>query len=335
MKFLIIFYLLISYPVHSKMKYNDYFNYMKEKLEYSLKENNCSKDTIKFKTIKIAVIDTGVNKSNPILNKNIHRNIASNKNFGYHGSHIQGILQMISPESKIIHYNFYNKNALKSENQLNFVKAISEAIKDNVNIINISGGGFGYSKKEVQLLKIARKKGIIIVSAAGNNETNLDEKSYKKRFFPASYNLPNIISVTNYETKSKIYFKSNYGKKTITLGVNGVKTLSFCNSNLPCYATGSSQATPIITGVIANILMRYLYISLSKIKHILKINSHKDKFTKMGYFDYSSFTSWMNNNFNYLDIMNKVSLNPDNMFYLYSEIVNQPFPKKRYCFNYL
>ena len=275
-----------------------------------------------FKKVKVAVIDTGVDLNNPFLNQE-GRYPASIDDKNGHGSHVAGIISLLTQNNKmieIIPYNYYNQDHSGKDNLESLLVQLKKAIKDNVDIINISGGGPEPSKREKELIELARKKGIIIVTASGNESTDLDNiiKCYfmcnspfavnQYKYYPASYGLSNIISVSNYVNRKRVENSSNIGKETVTLGTYGTNIPSFNKkfSTRPKYMTGTSMATPIITSAIAQLKQRYPFLKLYQIKHILKVNSIKDKNTQYGFFSYYSFINWMNKDYSYFD------LNPNN-----------------------
>ena len=290
-----------------------------------------------FKKIRVAVIDTGINIKHPVLSKYVQgRNPASLNDKDGHGSHVSGIISLLTNKHsvEIIPYGFYDQYKSGLENLKALKRELRKAIDDDVDIINMSLGGPVADKGELKLLKEAERKGIIVVVASGNEGEDLD-MSYcnfnlynpicrKNEYFPASYeNLKNVISVSNYKKPNVLDKSSNYGKETVTLGTLGYKIPSFFKSNdiylkRPYFMTGSSMATPIITSAIIRLKERYPYMKLSQIKHVLKINSFKDEKTKYGYFDYASFLYWMNNNYNYFQINpSKINTDFENFFEYY------------------
>lgn len=276
------------------------------------------KNTKQLKKIKVAVIDTGVDLNNPFLNQE-GRYPASIDDKNGHGSHVTGIISLLTQNNKmidIIPYNYYNKDHSGQKNLESFLTQLKKAIKDNVDIINISGGGPEPSEIEKELIELAQKKGIIVVTASGNESTDLDNivKCYfmcnstfavnQSKYYPASYGLSNIISVANYVNRKRVENSSNIGKETVALGTYGTNIPSFNKnfSTIPMYMTGTSMATPIITSAIAQLKQRYPFLKISQVKHILKVNSMNDEYTQYGFFSYYSFIDWMNKDYSYFDL---------------------------------
>jgi len=94
----------------------------------------------------------------------------------------------------------------------------------NVVAINASWGGGGGANNDplYEVISAAGNAGIIFVAAAGNSASNNDTTP----FYPASYNLPNIISVAATNQNDNLASFSNYGPKSVDLGAPGANILS-------------------------------------------------------------------------------------------------------------
>ncbi|MBC7430270.1 MAG: S8 family serine peptidase, partial [Bacteriovorax sp.] len=120
----------------------------------------------------------------------------------------------------------------------------------------------------------AERKGILVVAAAGNEESNIDDK--RKAYFPASYGLKNIISVTAYDEDLKILSSSNYGRQSVDIFAPGYRIKSSLQNGRAGYLTGTSQATAFVTGVAALIKSQYPNIPTEKLKEIIKASARKE-----------------------------------------------------------
>lgn len=257
---------------------------------------NLSGAWIKFKKKKeivVAVVDTGIDPIHPFLEKNIF--VSNGKvdpnNFGVdfskdrklkntpidqhgHGTHVSGIIKSIFPEVKILALKYYNPNASGLDNLNSTVEALKFAVDSNVDVINYSGGGPEAAADELRVLKEAERKGILVIAAAGNEESNIDDK--KKAYFPASYGLKNIITVTAHDEDLKILSSSNYGRSSVDIFAPGYRIKSSLQNGRAGYLTGTSQATAFVTGVVALIKSQYPGLSTEKIKEIIKASARKE-----------------------------------------------------------
>ena len=92
----------------------------------------------------------------------------------------------------------------------------------NVVAINASWGGGGYNEILKDAIEAAGDAGIVFCAAAGNENSDNDLMPV----FPASYDLPNIISVAATDQADNLAFFSNYGLATVDIGAPGVNILS-------------------------------------------------------------------------------------------------------------
>ena len=252
----------------------------------------------KRKDIVVAVVDTGIDPQHPFLEKNIYVNSGKSDqgNFGVdfskdkkntqtpldshgHGTHVSGIIKSIFPEVKILALKYYNPQASGMDNLNSTIEALRYAVSSNVDVINYSGGGPEASTEELRILKEAERKGILVVAAAGHEESNIDDK--KKAYYPASYGLKNIITVTAYDEDLRILSSSNYGKESVDIFAPGYRIKSTLQNGRAGYLTGTSQATAFVSGVAALIKSQFPNLSNEEIKNIIK-NSAKKEMTMVG-----------------------------------------------------
>lgn len=262
-----------------------------EKTQASINLFESWKNFKKNKDVVVAVIDTGIQIDHPFLKDNIHvlNGQISHQNFGIdfstgkpthtpfdkhgHGTHVAGIVKSVFPEVKILALKYYNPAASGQANLAATIKALRYAVDNNVDIINYSGGGPESSVEELKILKEAERKGILVVAAAGNERSNIDEK--RNAYYPASYGLSNIITVGAYDDMLNIIPSSNYGKKSVDIAAPGHRIRSAIPGNGAAYMTGTSQATAFVTGVAALIKSKHPSMTYDQIKNIVLSSSNK------------------------------------------------------------
>lgn len=187
----------------------------------------------------------------------VHNNNDLTDNHG-HGTHIAGIIganskdgtgvKGVAPKVSIMVLKYFDPKTPHTNTLRNTVQAIRYAIKMKADIINYSGGGTEYSTEEFEAIKEAERAGILFVAAAGNERSNSDEAG--KHYYPADYDLTNIISVTAVnKEETKVLPSSNYGVRTVDLAAPGENIYSTLPNNSYGLMTGTSQATAFVTGV--------------------------------------------------------------------------------------
>lgn len=247
----------------------------------------------KNKDIIVAVVDTGIQGDHAFLQNNIYvpGKRASAEFYGVdfsgdkvshkpkdehgHGTHVAGIVKSIFPEVKILALKYYNPKASGQQNLDATIKALQFAVDNNVDVINYSGGGPEASVEELRVLKLAEKKGILVIAAAGNERSNIDDKRHA--YYPASYGLSNIITVGAHDDELNIIPSSNYGKNSVDIAAPGHRIRSAIPGNGAGYMTGTSQATAFVTGVAALIKSKYPGMKYDQIKNIILSSSLKVK----------------------------------------------------------
>lgn len=216
------------------------------------------------KKIKIAVIDTGY--SSPFQATNNIQNFGGHNDV--HGTHITGIIYAINPYAEIYSYNVFQNGESSEETILRTANAINEAVKQKVDLINISMGGARTSIEELKALENAYNAGIVVVVAAGNSNENLS-KDYCEAY-PACNKkyFNNIIVVGNLISPTDKNPSSNFGEM-VDVSFNGTAVPSLTPEGFTV-KSGTSQATAFITGLLSLYLSSIPQkLSVSEVKELL------------------------------------------------------------------
>jgi serine protease len=118
-----------------------------------------------------------------------------------------------------------------------------------VNIVatNNSWGGGGFSQALYDAIGAHKQAGMLFVAAAGNNYGSNNDQS---PFYPASYDHANIISVLVTDHLDQRAYFSNYGLQTVDVGAPGQDIYSTLPGNTYGTNSGTSMATPHVTGLV-------------------------------------------------------------------------------------
>lgn len=166
---------------------------------------------------------------------------------GQHGSSIEGI----APRCKGITIPIFRdgpKNSIAPCSQLDVARGITTAVEAGAHVINISGGQFEPSGEPSHFLaraiQLCAQQGVLIVAAAGN-------EGCECLHVPAA--VPPVLAVGAMDSEGNPLPSSNWGAVYQTGGVLalGENILGALPGGGICAASGTSSATPIVSGVAA------------------------------------------------------------------------------------
>lgn len=132
------------------------------------------------------------------------------------------------------------------------IEAIHYAVSHGAKIINASFGEYTFSAEESNAISEADAADVLFVAAAGNDGVNNDLTP----LYPASYTLPNIISVAATDQNDKRAAFSNFGSTSVDVAAPGVYILSTFPANGYDFVDGTSMAAPHVSGL-AGLLWGY------------------------------------------------------------------------------
>lgn len=147
------------------------------------------------------------------------------------------------------------------------IEAINYAIERkksgvNIRVISASWGSTAYSRALEDTIRKAGEEGILFVAAAGNAATDNDKTPH----YPSSYKLPNVISVAALDRFDNLASFSNYGVKSVHVAAPGKEIMSTWLKGDYREASGTSMATPYVSGVAALVLSVDQNLSVDKLR---------------------------------------------------------------------
>jgi subtilisin family serine protease/subtilisin-like proprotein convertase family protein len=172
-----------------------------------------------------------------------------------HGTHVAGIIGAmgnsgvgvagIDWQVSLMPVQFLNGNGNGSISA--FISGLNYAIQHGAKISNNSWSGATNDPLLYAAVQNAQQNGMIFVAAAGNGSNNNDTNPA----YPSSFNLDNVISVAAVDNNDQLASFSNYGAKSVQIAAPGVNILSTLPNNSYGTLSGTSMATPMVTGVVA------------------------------------------------------------------------------------
>lgn len=154
---------------------------------------------------------------------------------------------------------------------------IRYAVDNGAQIINMSfGKPYSPQKKWVdKAVKYAERKGVLLVHAAGNESSDDDTvPNYPNADFLNSHkrawNFINVGASTAGPDSLIVASFSNYGKKEVDLFAPGEDIYSTVTHNQYASYSGTSMASPMVTGVAALILEYYPHLTARQLKYVIE-----------------------------------------------------------------
>lgn len=135
----------------------------------------------------------------------------------------------------------------------------------NVRVISASWGSTARSRALEMAIRRAGEEGILFVAASGNAGANADRSPH----YPASYDLPNVISVAAMNRRDELASFSNYGARSVHIAAPGADILSTWLGGEFEPHSGTSMATPEVSGVAALVLAVNPDLSVAQLRERL------------------------------------------------------------------
>lgn len=235
----------------------------------------------------VAVIDTGIDWNHPDLTDNIYKNLKElegepgidDDGNGYvddiygmnfakaenptpnglddqgHGSHCAGVIGAkgnnqigitgVNWNIKMLPVKFLGADG--SGSLAGAIAAIDYAVNQGAQVLSNSWGGNMNSEILKEAVQRSHERGVLFIAASGNDFSNNDTRPT----FPASFEVPNIISVAAINNQGKLANFSNYGRKRVHVAAPGDYILSTVTKNQYASWSGTSMAAPFVSGVAA------------------------------------------------------------------------------------
>ncbi len=180
-----------------------------------------------------------------------------------HGTHVAGIVGAVGNNStgsvgvawrvQLMACKFMDSTGNGSISDA--IQCIDYARQKGARVISASWGGPSSSTFLRSAIDKARQAGIIFVTAAGNSAQDNDATAN----YPSNYDLDNIVAVAATTRADALADYSNFGATTVDLAAPGSVIYSTWNSSDSAYTylSGTSMATPHVTGAFALLRARY------------------------------------------------------------------------------
>jgi subtilisin family serine protease len=221
--------------------------------------------------VKIAIVDTGIHLTHPDLTANLdtvdQANCVSGSCSGAvsaqddqgHGTHVGGIAAAVTNNGVGVAGVAFNSQLIPvkvlasngSGDDAGVASGIVWAKNHGARVINLSLGGYGYSQTLCDAVSSATTAGALVVAAAGNDAVSTP-------LYPAA--CTGAIGVAATDSSGGRAGFSNFGSPDVFVSAPGVSiystmwsgtNFSGCHLQAYCYLSGTSMATPHVSGLAA------------------------------------------------------------------------------------
>jgi len=267
--------------------------------------------------VVVAVLDTGVDYRHSQLRRAIWRNageipgngIDDDRN-GYvddvrgwdfagddadpmdeigHGTQVAGVLAArrkrgsiagIAPKAKIMPVKVLGDNGEGSQDSI--VAGIRYAIKNGAQVINMSLGaepGYTLSPAFIRTLRLARRKGVAVIVAAGNERQELGAtQPGEPAYYAASHNMGIAVGAVNRSNQIED-FSNPAGNRRLDFVVapgSDIRSILPASRTQSQWWDGTSMAAPHVAGIVALMLDANPELSSRQITKILLRTARRD-----------------------------------------------------------
>ena len=187
-----------------------------------------------------------------------------------HGSHVSGTIGAVGNnnigvvgvnwEVSIMPLKFLSSSGSGTLDDA--IECIIYGVNNGAKILSNSWGGGGRAQSLEDAIQFANDNDVLFVAAAGNDSN--DNDSFPS--YPANYEVPNVISVAASTSSDNLASFSNRGRNTVHLAAPGQDIRSTTKGNTYNTFSGTSMATPHVSGAAALIWAQFPGLSMPQIK---------------------------------------------------------------------
>ncbi|MFP4143367.1 MAG: S8 family serine peptidase [Thermoplasmata archaeon] len=221
--------------------------------------------------VVLAVMDTGIDYTHPDLQDNMWTSVEGYHGYNAmngsnhpmdeygHGTHVAGTVGAVGDNREgvagvnwnvsIMGVKIGGASGIKTSDIIDGLEYVLQKKREGENIVATSNswGGSGESRLLKEAIAEHRDEGILFTAAAGNDGVDNDLSPT----YPANYDLTNIISVGATDQNDDFTDFSSYGSRSVHVAAPGLDINSTMPGGEYREMSGTSMATPHVSGLIA------------------------------------------------------------------------------------
>ncbi len=228
-------------------------------------------DDMKGKSIKVAVLDTGIANHPDLTVKggiSFVDGVDTYTDDNGHGTHVAGTIAAKQNQIGVVgiapQVDLYSVKVLGTDGTGTYaqvIQGIDWCIANGINIISMSFTGQSLSEAFHQEIQKAKDAGILLIAAAGNQGSGEETEMYPALF-------PEVVSV-GATTKANVRANLSSTGQELDLVAPGVEVLSTRMDGSYGLMSGTSMAVPHVTGAAAVVWSKNKQMTASEIKQVL------------------------------------------------------------------
>ncbi len=217
-------------------------------------------------SVIIGIIDSGIESVHPDLAANWsgywYNAITSSSTTAplddnSHGTHVAGIIGAkgnnsigvsgVNWNTKIAACKFIGSNGVgTTANAIACVNYFNKLRSQGVNIVAVNNSWGSPSYSQALAAAMTAEPRILHIAAAGNSTLDNDASPN----YPASYQIPNMISVAATSKNDTLSVYSDWGRRSVSVGAPGDSILSTVPGKTYNVKSGTSMASPHVAGIV-------------------------------------------------------------------------------------
>lgn len=237
-----------------------------------------TQEVVRRDSVRVGIIDTGVDFYHPDLRGNIKKGVNTINGKSYmddngHGTHVAGTIAAldnnigvvgVAPTTELFIVKAFDKEGSASLSDI--IEGLDWCIKNKVRVVNMSFSASESNEALYRAIKATDAAGIIMIAAAGN-----DGKGNSVNY-PAKY--AETVAVSAINKSDSIANFSSYGPEVnITAPGENIRSTYLRGSYKAL--SGTSMATPHVSGVIALVLREKPNLTVKDIRKLLNQSTEK------------------------------------------------------------
>ncbi len=202
-----------------------------------------------------------------------------------HGTMTTGLVHLAAPKAKILPLKAFTSDGTGYLS--NIIAALYYAVQNQANVVNMSFDVSSPSPALNQAIAHANQKGVVLVAAAGNENTSAP-------VYPAAIkgNVMGIASTTDWDQRSSF---SNYGSTDVWIAAPGEYVISTFPGGTYASASGTSFSSPLVAGTAALLLQAKPALHQSDAANAFSHAIHLTSDLNHGRLDaYQAVSAWVN-----------------------------------------